>query len=143
FEAAEPTGLYQYSYSKTLVYGGYQNGAAVSYTISPMISLYGALVGSVWDGRDADIKKPGYEVQLSLTPIEGLTVKAAYAGEQDLATYDPVVDTLMGVSNQSLVNVWASYATGPVTVAAEVNYLMDWDLSDDKGLGYLAMVNYK
>src|SRR5690606_3500469 len=40
FEAAEPTGLYQYSYSRNCdrtvggcVYGGYQNGVAVSYTV--------------------------------------------------------------------------------------------------------------
>lgn len=143
FEAAEPTGLYQFSYSKTLVYGGYQNGAAVAYTISPMISLYGAVVGSVWDGSDADLTKPGYEVQLALTPVEGLTIKAAYAGESDLATYDTDADTVLGVSNQSLVNVWASYATGPITLAAEFNYLLDWGLGDDKGMGYLVMANYK
>ena len=140
FEAAEPTGLYQYSYSKTLVYGGYQNGFAASYAVSDMISLYGALVGSVWDGSDTDIKSPGYEVQVSLMPVEGLTVKAAYAGETDLTIY--VADTVAGVTNQSLVNVWASYETGALTVAGEVNYLMDWGLADEAGLGYLAMVNY-
>jgi hypothetical protein len=44
---------------------------------------------------------------------------------------------------QSALNVWASYATGPITVAAEVNMLMDWGVTDESGLGYLAMVNYK
>jgi hypothetical protein len=38
--------------------------------------------------------------------------------------------------------VWASYGTGPITVAGEVNVLMDWGPTDESGLGYLAMVNY-
>jgi hypothetical protein len=143
FEAAEPTGLYQYSVSKTLVYGGYQNGFAASYTISPMISLYGAVIGSAWDGTDVDISKPAFEGQVALVPVEGLTVKATYIYEGDLTTYDPDVDTVIGVSAQSLINVWASYATGPLLVAAEVNVLGDWDVTDDAGLGYLVMANYK
>jgi len=143
FEAAEPTGLYQYSWSNTLVYGGYQNGVAASYTISPMISLYGAFVGSVWDGTDTDIKKPGYEAQVSLMPLEGLTIKAAYAAETDLAQDDGGDTGVTVLSNQSLVNVWASYATGPLLVAAEVNLVSDWGPTDEAGLGYLVMANYK
>lgn len=150
FEAAEPTGLYQYSYSRNCdrtvggcVYGGYQNGVAVSYTVSPLISLYGALVGSVWDGTDTDLKSPGYEAQVSLTPLEGLTAKLAYAADIDLAEDDGGDTGVSILSNQSLVNVWVSYATGPLTVAGEVNYLMDWGTTDEKGLGYLVMANYK
>lgn len=150
FEAAEPTGLYQYSYSRNCdrtvggcVYGGYQNGVAVSYTVSPLISLYGALVGSVWDGTDTDIKSPGYEAQVSLTPLAGLTAKLAYAADLDLAEDDGGDTGVSILSNQSLVNVWVSYATGPLTVAGEVNYLMDWGTTDEKGLGYLVMANYK
>lgn len=142
FEAAEPTGLYQYSYSKTNVYGGYQNGAAVAYTVSPLLSLYGAIVGSVWDGTDTDIKSPGYEAQVSLTPIEGLTAKLAYAADIDLAEDDGGDTGVSVLSNQGLVNFWVSYATGPVTVAAELNYLLDWGITDEKGLGYLVMANY-
>lgn len=142
FEAAEPTGLYQYSYSKTLVYGGYQNGVAASYAVSPMISLYGAFIGSVWSGTDTDIKKPGYEAQISLMPIEGLTAKVAYAAEMDYAEDDGGDTGTTVTTDQSLVNAWVSYATGPVTVAAEFNYLMDWGIADDTGIGYLAMVNY-
>lgn len=143
FEASEPTGLYQYSTSKTFLYGNYQNGAAVAYTVSPLISLYGAVVGSVWDGTDTDLKSPGYEAQVSLTPLEGLTAKLAYAADIDLAEDDGGDTGVSVLSNQSLVNVWVSYATGPVTVAGEVNYLMDWGLANEQGLGYLVMVNYQ
>jgi hypothetical protein len=131
FEAAEPTGLYQYSYSKTLVYGGYQNGVAAAYTISPMISLYGAVVGSVWDGTDTDLTEPGFEAQISLMPVEGVTAKVGY------------FTTDVGAYYQSLINAWGSYTAGPLTVAAELNHLTNWTAEDDNGIGYLAMVNYK
>jgi hypothetical protein len=143
FEAAEPTGLYQYSWSNTLVYGGYQNGVAASYTVTPMVSLYAAFVGSVWDGTDTDIESPGYEAQISLTPITGLTVKAAYAAEMDLAQDDGGDSGIIVTSDQSLINVWASYAAGPALVAAEVNLVSDWGPTDEKGMGYLVMGNYK
>jgi hypothetical protein len=144
FEAAEPTGLYQYSTSKTLVYGGYQNGFAASYTVSPMISLYGSVVGSVWNGTDTDIKKPGIEAQVSLLPLEGVTVKAAYLFESEYAgTWDSAGTPVAYVTDRSLINVWGQYIAGPLTVAAELNMLMKWDENENSGLGYLAMVNYK
>jgi hypothetical protein len=143
FEAAEPTGLYQYTWSNTLVYGGYQNGIAASYTITPMVSVYGAFLGSVWDGTDTDIESPGYEAQISLTPLEGLTAKAAYAAEMDLVQDDGGDTGVTVTSDQSLINVWASYAAGPALVAAEVNILADWGPADEAGLGYLVMANYK
>ena len=129
FEAAEPTGMYQYSYSATLVYGGYQNGIAASYA-TDTFGLYGALVSSVWDGSDKDLDGDfGLEAQLILTPIEGVTAKAAFAMED----------------KQNLINVWGLYENGPLSVAAEVNVMSDWVNDDgafDSGLGYLAMVNY-
>lgn len=125
FEAAEPTGMYQYSYSATLVYGGYQNGIAASYA-TDTFGLYGALVSSVWDGSDKDLDGDfGLEAQLILTPIEGVTAKAAFAMED----------------KQNLINVWGLYENGPLSVAAEVNVMSDWG-EYDSGLGYLAMVNY-
>ena len=129
FEAAEPTGMYQYSYSATLVYGGYQNGIAASYAMDKF-GVYGAVVSSVWDGSDKDLDGDfGIEAQLTLTPIEGVTAKAAFAMED----------------KQNLINVWGLYENGPLSVAAEVNVMSDWVNDDgafDSGLGYLAMVNY-
>ncbi len=128
FEAAEPTGMYQYSYSATLVYGGYQNGVAASYG-SDMFGLYGAVVSSVWDGAETDFSGDGsdvgFEAQVALMPVEGVTAKAALAREDE----------------QTLINVWGMLATGPLTVAAEVNSMSDWG-DYESGLGYLGMVNY-
>ncbi len=128
FEAAEPTGMYQYSYSATLVYGGYQNGVAASYG-SDMFGLYGAVVSSVWDGAETDFSGDGsdvgFEAQVALMPGEGITAKAALAREDE----------------QTLINVWGMLETGPLTVAAEVNSMSDWG-AYESGLGYLGMVNY-
>ncbi len=128
FEAAEPTGMYQYSYSATLVYGGYQNGIAASYG-TDKFGLYGAVVSSVWDGAETDFSGDGsdvgFEAQIALMPVEGVTAKAALAREDE----------------QTLINVWGMLGTGPLTVAAEVNSMSDWG-AYESGLGYLGMVNY-
>ena len=128
FEAAEPTGLYQYSVSATLVYGGYQNGLAASYG-TDVFGLYGAVVSSVWEGAETDVSGEGsdvgFEAQVALMPVKGVTAKAALAKEDE----------------QTLVNVWGMLETGPLTVAAEVNSMSDWD-GYESGLGYLGMVNY-
>ena len=128
FEAAEPTGMYQYSYSATLVYGGYQNGVSASYG-TDMFGLYGAVVSSVWDGAETDFSGDGsdvgFEAQVALMPVEGITAKAALAREDE----------------QTLINVWGMLETGSLTVAAEVNSMSDWG-SYESGLGYLGMVNY-
>ncbi len=140
FEAAKAPGLYQYSYSKNCdgtlpggcAYGGYQHGLALSYG-TDMFALYGSVVAGVWDGSNTDFKTPGFEAQLSLTPIEGVTAKVAYL-------YD-ILDEV-GHDQQQLVNAWASYETGPLTVAAEYNLLMDWGANGVNGNGWLAMINY-
>ena len=143
FEAAEPTGLYQYSYSATLVYGGYQNGVAASYG-SDKFGLYGAVVSSVWDGAKTDFAGDdfGIEVQATLTPVSGLTAKAALAWEDGFehATQpEPFA--------RALLNIWAAYATGPLTLAVELNGLGNWEGGDgdmlyESGAGLLAMANY-
>ena len=128
FEAAEPTGMYQYSYSATLVYGGYQNGVAASYG-TDMFGLYGAIVSSVWDGAETDVSGDesdvGFEAQVSLMPVAGITAKAALAKEDE----------------QTLINVWGLLETGPLSIAAEVNSMSDWG-EYESGVGYLGMVNY-
>jgi len=84
FEAAEPTGMYQYSYNNagkaTLVYGGYQHGIAAACG-KEKFALYGALVSSVWDGNDTTFDDFGFEAQLTLAPLNGLTAKFALAHE--------------------------------------------------------------
>jgi hypothetical protein len=142
WEAAEPTGMYQYSYSKNLFYGYYQNGVNLSYS-TPMFGIYAAAVSDLWNPQEFEImNSPGFEGQLSLTPVAGLTAKVAYLYQM----YDKDVT---GKDDQQLLNAWASYATGGLTLAAEYNLLVDWDATsvggkiDDSGNGWLVMANYK
>ena len=128
WETAEPTGLYQFSYSATLVYGGYQNG--ISFGLSnDKVMLYGAVIASVWDGTDTSAEELGFEAAVKVTPGNGFTGFAAYALED------------MGAYNTGLLNVWASFETGPFTLAAEANALSNWFAADNSGFGYLGMVN--
>jgi hypothetical protein len=122
--------MYQYSYSKTLVYGGYQNGVALSYG-TDMFALYGAVIGSVWDGTDTDPEYPGVEAQISLMPVEGLVAKVAYAAD------------INDGSTPTLINAWASYSMGKVMVAGEFNYLMEYfGPAMDDGMGWIGLVNF-
>lgn len=144
FEAAEPTGLYQYSVSKTINYGTYQNGVNVSYG-KEMFSLYGAVVADLWDMTETELmNSPGFEGQLALMPAAGTTIKATYLYQM----YD---EDATGDASKQLLNVWGSYAAGPLLVAAEYNMLIDWIVPDDDegevndgmGNGWLVMANYK
>lgn len=138
FEAAEPTGMFQYSYSKTLVYGYYQNGLNLSYT-TPMFGVYGAVVSDLWNPQEFDVmKSPGVEAQVSVTPTTSITAKAAFLWQM----YD-TTGTGGDDEDQGLANVWAQYAAGPITAAAEFNYLIDWGPADLSGIGFLVMGNYK
>ena len=130
WEAAEPTGMYQYSYSDAFVYGGYQNGVNVSYTVSPMISLYGAVVDGIWN-PDGDIKRAGLEGQVALMPTKEITAKVTGMYEQEVGY------------GKTVLNAWGSYVMGPLTAAVEADYLMNYRFEDDNGFGYLVMSNYK
>ncbi len=145
FEAAEPTGLFQYSTSKLNTgyigtpfagptYGGYENGLNVAYA-APKFALYGALLTSVWGTADTDLKSPGFEAQVALMPVDGVTAKVTFLHE--------VIDDTTTHDSQSEVNAWAQYAKGPLTVAAEYSMLMNWKVKDETGNGWLAMANYK
>jgi hypothetical protein len=112
-----------------LVYGGYQNGLALSYG-TDMFGVYGAVVGSVWDGSDTDPEYPGVEAQVSLMPVPGLTAKVAYAGD------------IMEDYTQSLINSWVSYSMGSILVAGEFNYMMNWKAEDINGMGWIGLVNF-
>jgi hypothetical protein len=148
FEAAEPTGLYQYSTSKTLVYGGYQNGLNLAYS-TPMFGVYGAVVSDLWNTGETELlKTPGVEAQVSVMPVEGVTAKATVLWQ----TYDTTLSHGTD-ENQGLINVWAQYSLGKITAAAEYNQLLSWSKTypgvipvtkdDLSGMGWLVMANYK
>ena len=129
FEAAEPTGLYQYSFSEGIPYPGYQNGVAVNVSPVKEVGIYVALLSGVWDVNDTDVKDPGVEAQLSLMPTEQITAKVGYA-----------MDMLEDYS-QTELNAWAQFTQGPLTLAGEIDLLGNWGADGNNGLHFLGMAN--
>ncbi len=137
WETEEPTGLFQYSgagYAKYF-YGFYQNGVSAYYN-GGKFAVMGSAVTSAFDPDDRNSvdgvdDKMGYEVGVSVTPVEGLTAKAFYISDGDTGT--------------DIINVWASYAVAGFTFAGEYNtveYGASSTVVDGDGDGYLLMANY-
>ena len=129
FEAAEPTGLYQYSFSEGIPYPGYQNGVAVNVKPMKQAGLYVAFLSSVWDANETDAGTPGIEAQLALTPIEQITAKVGYALDA------------MDDYTQTELNAWVSFAQGPLTLAGEIDLLGNWGEDGNNGMHFLGMAN--
>ena len=129
FESDEPTGLYQYSLSEGSPYPVYQNGIGVDINPTKQLGIYVALLSGVWDVNDTDIKDPGIEAQLSLTPTEQITAKIGYA-----------MDKLEDYS-QSELNAWAQFTQGPLTLAGEIDLLQNWGHEGENGMHFLGMAN--
>ena len=145
YEGAEPTLLYQYSVSATIIgYPGYSSGAGLKYDFSGG-SIYAAAVDGSYSG-DSDAGNVSPEVQLVLKPVEGLTLQAGYATEEFEATTidsdeDGVLEPVAGY-DKGILNFWAEYKTGGLTVAGEYNELYEIQGAGSDGDGYLVMVNY-
>ena len=129
FEAAEPTGLYQYSFSEGIPYPGYQNGVALNVKPMKQAGLYVAFLSSVWDVNETDAGTPGIEAQLALTPIEQITAKVGYALDA------------MDEYTQTELNAWVSFAQGPLTLAGEIDLLGNWGADGNNGMHFLGMAN--
>lgn len=141
YEGAEPTLLYQYSVSATIIgYPGYSSGAGAKYDFG-MGSIYGAVLDGSYSG-DSDGENVSPEVQLVLKPVEGLTLQAGYASEE----YEDVLATEDSEGadgfTRAIGNFWAEYKTGIITAAAEYNLLYEQQGADSDGDGYLVMVNF-
>ncbi|MCM2679171.1 outer membrane beta-barrel protein [Echinimonas agarilytica] len=149
WETEDPTGLYQYSgtgYAKYF-YGGYQQGVSGLYS-SDMFSAALSVVADTGDlmGEGDDFSDPAIETMLAFTPLESVTVKGFYLADKNDYTGEDV----------SMINVWASYAEGPLTLAAEYNtsentpasvgtvegFNPALDITDTEADGYLLMANY-
>ena len=149
FEAAEPTDMFQYSYSTGIPYPGYQNGVSLSISPSDMIGLYASVVTGVWDGGgDTDLNHPGFEAQVALMPIEGLTAKIGFAGdimEEVHAEEEGVVhdhdDDEDETYLKSEINAWVMYSMDNITVAAEFDFLPNYYAHEANGIHFLAMAN--
>ena len=129
FEAAEPTGLYQYSFSEGIPYPGYHNGIGVDVKPAKQVGIYVALLSGVWNVNDTDVKNPGIEAQVALTPMEQLTAKVGYA-----------IDKMEDYS-QSELNAWVQFAQGPLTLAGEIDMLTNWGADGKNGMHFLGMAN--
>ena len=155
FEAAEPVDMYQYSWSTGIPYPGYQNGVALNISPSNIIGVYASVVSGVWDSGDTDLNNPGFEAQLALTPIEGLTAKVGFAGDitKPAAAPKAAVPAVVPVPAaptaeaaesylKSELNAWVMYSAGPITVAGEVDLLGNWGAEGVGGMHFLGMCNY-
>ena len=129
FEAAEPTGLYQYSFSEGIPYPGYHNGIGVDVKPAKQVGIYVALLSGVWNVNDTNVKNPGIEAQVALTPMEQLTAKVGYA-----------IDKMEDYS-QSELNAWVQFAQGPLTLAGEIDMLTNWGADGKNGMHFLGMAN--
>ena len=169
FEAAEPTDLYQYSYSEGFPYPGYQNGVAVNVNPVKEVGIYVALVSGVWAVSDTDVKKPGVEAQLALMPTDQITAKIGYAMDKREAYSQTELDdwtqqftqleqlTLdaleqftqgpfppaeeMEAYSQTELNAWAQFTQGPLTLAGEFDLLGNWGADGNNGIHFLGMAN--
>ncbi len=132
WEAAEPTGLYQYSgtgYAQYF-YGGYQEGISGLYS-TDMVSVAVSFVNDLADTTREGTDYPAIETMLAVTPTEGVTVKAFYS-----------VDKRAGEDDVKLFNLWGSYEQGPWTLAAEYNMADNSAFAGSDASGYLLMANY-
>ena len=129
FEAAEPTGLFQYSFSEGIPYPGYHNGIGVDVKPAKQVGIYVALLSGVWNVNDTDVKNPGIEAQVALTPMEQLTAKVGYAMDK------------MEDYSQSELNAWMQFAQGPLTLAGEIDMLTNWGADGKNGMHFLGMAN--
>ena len=128
YESDEPTGLYTYShaYSVDLVNGDlnlqdYKDGVRASFGVEDI-----AIGLSAYDSGGADLDL-GYEAQVIFSGIENLTVAVGVA-DDDEATISEAF------------NVWASYESGQMTLAAEY---IDAETATGDVDGYLLLVNYQ
>ncbi|MCZ6678018.1 MAG: outer membrane beta-barrel protein [Candidatus Poribacteria bacterium] len=137
FETAEPTGLYQFSFSEGIPYPAYQNGVAINLAPTKQFGIYAAVLSGVWDVNDTDLENPGFETQVSLMPVKQLTAKVGFA-----------VDDTGGDENRSELNAWVQFSQGPLTLAGEIDLLNNWPSEEnglpvvrDSGIHFLGMAN--
>lgn len=133
WETEEPTGLFQFSgtgYAQ-FFYGGYQQGVSVMYS-GDGYALAVSAVNDLADPEARDSEEMGYELMTAFMPTDSVTVKGFY-----------MTDKLDGTDEDiELINVWASYAEGPLTLAAEYNTADNSAFLNSEADGYLLMANY-
>jgi hypothetical protein len=133
WETEEPTGLFQYSgtgYAQYF-YGYYQQGVSGLYSgdgYAVAVSVVNDLAGP----KSTDSEEPGIETMVAIMPTDSITIKAFYSFDKLAGTNE---DTTM-------FNMWAMYAEGPLTLAAEINSSEYTSIAAADASGYLLMANY-
>ncbi|BFM08035.1 hypothetical protein GCM10025791_33670 [Halioxenophilus aromaticivorans] len=134
WEAYHDPNRLQNSFSAALVYPAFISGAGAKYKTSGF-EIYGSVASGVWDSPFADTRTDdiGWEAAARFTAIDNLTVFLGAASGQisDEVNFD-----------RTVVNLWASYVMGGLTLAAEYNDLTDFAFEGDDGDSWLLMANY-
>lgn len=136
WETEEPTGLFQYSgtgYAQYF-YGYYQQGVSGLYS-SDKYALAVSIVNDLAGPESTDSEEPGIETMIAIMPTDSITVKAFYSTDK-LAVTDGIQETT------KMFNMWAMYAKGPLTLAAEINSSEYTSAAAADASGYLVMANY-
>jgi hypothetical protein len=135
WETEEPTGLFQYSgtgYAGSF-YGYYQDGLSVKYS-SEYFDFGISAVDEVFVGGSGNANDIGIEIMAAVKPTEAITIKAFYMTDKG---HGGTFET------EEKINIWASYAVGGFTFAAEYNMADDLGgVKDTEADGYLLMANY-
>lgn len=133
WETEEPTGLFQYSgtgYAQYF-YGYYQQGISGLYS-GDGYALALSVVNDLAGPESTDSENPGIETMIAIMPTDSITIKGFYS-----------TDKLDGTDETTkMINVWASYSEGPLTLAAEVNSSEYTSMAAADASGYLLMANY-
>jgi len=138
YETYDVNGLNQYSHAVSTagIYPAHHTGLAGVYS-GDAFGVYASAVADTWDPTGTDLNNLGYEVQVFTSPVEGLTIKLGYA-TGDVDDHD-----------KSMLNLWAGYSVGSLTVAAEYSSIENFEKTEIDGLdalvdadAYMLMGNY-
>lgn len=127
WETEEPTGLFQYSGAgyAPYFYGYYQQGVSALYS-AEKFAVAVSIVNDLAGPQSTDSEHPGIETMVAFMPTESITVKGFYSKDGDV----------------ELINTWASYSAGDLTLAAEYNTAEDSVFEGSDADGFLLMGNY-
>ena len=133
WETEEPTGLFQYSGTgyAPFFYGYYQQGISGLYS-GDGYALAVSIVNDLSSPESTDSEDPGIETMIALMPTDEITIKGFYSTDK-LAGTDETTE---------MINLWASYSEGPLTLAAEFNTSEYTSMAAADASGYLLMANY-
>jgi len=133
WETEEPTGLLQYSGTgyAPIFYGYYQQGVSVMYN-GEGYTFAASAINDLDNPEERDSEQMAMELMAAFMPTEEITVKGFYMSDKIDGTEE----------DKEKLNVWASYASGPLTLAAEFNSAENSYALGTESDGYLLVANY-